>query len=105
MTKPNPYIDQPNYFEGYTKSIEGLKNHPEFVEFDKLCYEVLELNESGKKLLELLRERYILPALVNISNPNYQVACIWGEGIKEAFRILTNAVKNHANRLKMETNQ
>lgn len=103
--KPNPFIDIPNYYEGYQTSVEELKNRPELIEFGKLCYEVLHVNESGKRLMELLEERYILPGIVRPDNPKYEIACVWAEGFKEAFRLLKRNIETHGNYIKSETNK
>src|SRR3954463_706652 len=99
----NEYIDPYDYFQGYNNSIDELKNRPELVEFDKLCYEVFSSNfEPGKRLMELIIERHIMPGLVKGNNPNYATACIWAEGFKEAFRLLRQCSISHGQRIKAE---
>lgn len=106
MTKKtgNPYINPPNYFEGYDENIENLKNQPELVSFDKLCYEVFEMTEAGKKLMAVIEERFLLPSLAQMNN-NYQISCIHAEGLKDGFRMLRQAVASHKQRIKAEVNQ
>lgn len=101
----NPYLKQANPFIGYNKSVEDLKNHPEFVQFDKLCYEVFEMSEVGKKFIEYVRECYLIPSLVENSNPKYDLAVVYAEGFKEAFRLIIRNILSHKQRIKSETNQ
>lgn len=101
----NPFIEPQNYYEGYQKSVEELKKRPEIVEFGRLCYEVFETYEPGKRLMELLLEKYVLPSIVNNNAPNYDIACVYAEGFKEAYRLLLRSVKTHENYIRAETNK
>lgn len=104
VTKKNPFIEPYDHFEGYKESIEKLKNNPELVEVDKLCYELFHLNEQGRNFMELVQKRYLIPPLAHLNSPNYQLACIWAEGFKDAFRMIKNSVESHSQRIKAETN-
>jgi hypothetical protein len=95
MKHKNPLIEPENYFDGYKESIEQLKNRPELVEFDRLCYDIFAMTEDGKRWIELVTARYLIPSLVNNNNAKYETACIWSEGFKET----------HAQRKKMEMNK
>lgn len=96
----NPFLEPENYFEGYQKSIDNLKNNPEVIAFDKLCYEIFEHQEVGRKFLEMVKERYLLPSLVSKGNPTYQVDVLWQEGFKDAWRAIISAVISHRQRIK-----
>lgn len=98
----NPYIQPHDYFKGYNESIEKLKNDPTRIEMDKLCYALFHEHELGKKFMELVEERYLMPALAQVGTPDYATRCIWAEGFKEAFRLLKNSVKQHKQRIKSE---
>lgn len=104
MTEKNPYLEPENYYEGYQKSIDDLKNNPEFVEFDKLCHLVFN-TPDGKHLMEEIEKRYILPALCTPTTPNFETTLIWTEGYKEGLRMLMHAVKSHEQRIKAENNK
>lgn len=95
----NPLIEPENYFEGYQKSIESLKNNPQLIEFEKLTYEMIEGNPSGKQWMELVVERYLIPALVAKGNPTYQLDVIWQEGFKDFPRLMQSLVKSHKQRI------
>ncbi len=101
----NPFVAPYDYYDGYRESIEKLKNQPELIEFDKLCYEVFAHSEAGKKLMEQIIDKYVLPSLINNNNPKYETACVWAEGFKDAFRLLRSSMLSHAQRIKAETNQ
>lgn len=103
-TEKNPLIEPYDYYKGYRESIDRLKEMPELVEFDKLCYEVFCHSESGRKLMEQIIDRYLMPAIVQNDNPQYQTACVWAEGFKAAFRLLRQSALSHGQRIKSETN-
>src|SRR5215469_14524277 len=96
--KGNPLIEPENYYEGYKKSIEELKNNPKLLEFDKLCYQIFENTDAGKKFIELIKERYLIPAIVGRSQ-NYQVDVLWQEGFKDFPRMIINCVNSHKQRI------
>jgi len=95
----NPILEQENYFKEYQKNIDDLKNKPEIIEFDKLTYEVFGMNEQGKRWLELVKERYVIPGLARLGTPTYQIDVIWGEGLKEFPRLIMSALKSHQQRI------
>ena len=98
----NPFIQGTDYFKEYNESIQKLKNDPKALELDRLCYEALEINPSGKALIKVLDERFLIPGLANPGTPTFQIDLIFSEGIKAAFRILKNAVAAHAQRIHSE---
>lgn len=99
FNEPNPILQQENFYSGYQKSIEDLKNSPESIEFDKLCYEIFEMNAQGKRFLELVKERYVVPAIVSRGTPTYQIDVIWAEGFKEFPRLCLSAIHAHKQRI------
>ena len=38
----NPFLQQEDYFAGYKKNIENMRNDPSLIELDKLCFELLQ---------------------------------------------------------------
>jgi hypothetical protein len=98
--KPNSILEPENFFEGYQKSIEKLRNNPEVIEFDKLCYELFCANEKGKRFMELVKERYLLPAMAKPGTATYQLDVMWAEGFKDFGRLLLGAVLAHQQRIK-----
>jgi len=104
MNKPNPFIDQEDYFEGYRESIAKLKNKPEAIEFDRLCYAVFE-NRNGRELMQELEERYLLPALAARGSKTYADDLMFFEGFKDAFRHLKICIHSHKQRIAMELQQ
>lgn len=88
MTKENPLIEQYNYWKPYQNAIEKLReNSPEMVEFSKLCFDTFE-TPAGKKLMEMLVERYLIPNLVPAGAPSYEIECVRINGFKEAYLLL-----------------
>jgi hypothetical protein len=100
----NPLLIPEDYAKGYRDSSEKLKNNPELVMFDKLCYELLS-SEMGKKFLEYVEERYLIPSLANRESPNYGITVIWSEGFKDAFRLIKQCYQSHDQRIKAESNK
>lgn len=99
MEVKNPLIEPEDYFAGYREKIEGLKNNPELIEFDKLCFELFESNKQGKRFLELIRERYLVPALAKPGTATYQLDIMWAEGFKDFGRMLLSSVISHQQRI------
>lgn len=90
----NPYLMPENFLSGYEESMKQNKESG-VIEFDALCYNVFMMNEDGKKLLELFKERFIFPATPGNASSNYDQACIYYEGYREAFRGLILAVQSY----------
>lgn len=101
----NPLIEPYDYAKGYGDSIEKLKDRPELVEFDRLCFEIFIGTDSGKRLIELLLEKYIIPPIAHLNNPKYEIACVYGEGFKAALLMLRQCAISHSQRIKAETNK
>lgn len=102
--KENPYLKEENYFEGYQQKIDELKNRPDVVELDKLCYMVFS-SEDGQKLLNEFVERYLLPGFVNPAAANLGHAALYYEGFKEGFRLIRGSIKAHQQRIEAEKNK
>jgi hypothetical protein len=99
LEKDNPLIQPEDYFQGYQENIDKLKNDPAVVAFDKLCYEVFEVTEMGKKFIQFATERFIINSQIARSNPTYQLDCIWQEGFRDAYRMIMNHVLSHKQRI------
>jgi len=97
----NEFGDE-NYFDGYNKSIESLKDKPETVQIDKLLYAVFE-TPNGKALMSELERRYVIPGLASRSSANYSEELIYCEGFKEAFRFMKTCITSHKQRIAVET--
>lgn len=100
----NPFLEAENYFKPYEDKIKELRNNPELIEFDKLVYEVFEMNPQGKKLLEIIKEKYLLFSLVQKGTPTYQIDVIWQEGFKDFPRMFLMALISHKQRILVGTN-
>ena len=102
--KDNPLLQPEDFMAGYRDSIDGLKNNPALVSFDKVCYELFEATEMGRKFMEIVHDRYLVPSIVNRDAPNYQLMVIWADGFKDAFRLIKQSVMSHQQRIKAESN-
>lgn len=101
-SKENPFLEPENYFEGYQESINKLKNNPDVVELEKLCYFVFS-TADGRKFLEEITERYLIPGFIHPNSPNPRDSALYYEGFKEAFRMIRNCLKSHEQRIKAES--
>lgn len=97
--QPNKYLEQENYFAGYQDSINALKNNPEVIAFDKLCYEVFEASDMGKEFIKFATNRFLVNSQVTKGNPSYQLDVIWQEGFRDAYRMILNHVQSHRQRI------
>lgn len=104
MTEVNDLLQPENYYEKYNENIENLKNNPKAMEIDKLCYLVFR-SEEGKQLIELFKNRYLLPSLVHPENPNLQIACVYMEGFKEGYRQIIASIESHQQRIDAENHK
>lgn len=95
----NPLLEPENYFKGYQKSVDALKNNPELLEFDKLSYELFEHQEAGRRWLEHVTERYLLAPAGLPGSPTFPNEAMWGEGVRYAFLLIRNAIKSHKQRI------
>ena len=103
ITQQNPFLKQEDYFERYKKHIESLRNDPSIIEFDKLCFELFHCNEQGKKFMELITERYLIPSLAKPGTATYQIDVIWAEGFKDFARMLLMGIRTQSQRIKAGT--
>lgn len=99
-TAINPFLQPENYMAGYNESISQLKNNPEVIAFDKMCYELFEANELGKKFLEFAKERFMFYSQVTRGASTYDTDVIWQEGFRDAYRMIMQAVISHQQRIK-----
>lgn len=97
--KENPILQQENYAKQYQQNIDALKNQPHIIELDKLCYEVFEHFEPGKRLLEIAKERWLIPALADKRSPTYKTELVWAEGFKEFIRFVLASIIAHKQRI------
>lgn len=103
--KDNPLLQPENYAAGYKDNIESLRNNPDFVDFEKLCYELFEANEMGKKFMELVKERYLIPPGAEVEQSNYTTKVIWSEGFKDFPRMLLSLINSRKKRIQAEMNK
>jgi hypothetical protein len=99
MEERNPILEPENYFAGYDEKIEDLRNQPHIVEFDKLCFELFDRNEQGKRFLELCKERYLIHPMSDKNRPSFTIDLIYDEGFKNFIRMLITHVRSHEQRI------
>jgi hypothetical protein len=95
----NPILQPEDYAAQYKKNVEELRNSPHVIEWDKLCYELFEINPQGKRWLEIVTERWLIPALARPGTPTYQLDVMFWEGYKDFGRMLLLALQTHKQRI------
>jgi hypothetical protein len=95
----NPLLEQEDYYAGYTDNIDKLKNNPEVIAFDKLCYEVFEASQMGREFLKFAKNRFLVGSQVTRGNATYQLDVIWQEGFRDAYRMIINHIQSHQQRI------
>lgn len=103
--RPNALLEQENFFGEYQKKINDMRNDPHLIEWDKLCYELFEMNPQGKKFLEITKEKYLIPALARNGTATYQLDVMWAEGFKDFARMLISSTIAHGQRIKAGENR
>lgn len=96
----NPFIDPQNYYEEYQPS-EPPKDG---VALDELCWHVFN-TEDGKKLLDIIKERFIIMPTPGPVNENYPNMCVFYEGFREAFRQIIGSVQSYQSKKDFEAKQ
>jgi len=103
-SQQNPFLEAENYYKPYEEKIKELRNNPELIEFDKLCFELFEKNAQGKRFMEIAKEKYLLYSLVQKGTPTYQIDVIWQEGFKDFPRMILMALLSHKQRIQSGNN-
>lgn len=100
MTDKNPFIEPQNYYENYETSTTAEQGIP----LDELCWHVFN-TEDGKKLLEIIKERFLIMPAPGPVNENYPVMCTFYEGFREAFRQIVASVNSYQTKKDYEAKQ
>lgn len=96
----NPFLQQENHFKGYQDKIEELKHQPEAIQFQKMCYELFEAQELGKKFMEYVTENILLKPNSDPEAVFYMNKNIWGEGFKAFPLMIRSLVNSHKQQIK-----
>lgn len=97
------FYESENYFDGYNESIDKLKNNPEAISFEQLIWHVFS-TKDGQMFFDEVKNRILIPSLLEANAPNYRDLCVYTEGYKQAFRMLLALYHSHEQRIKSENN-
>ena len=61
------------------------------------------MNEQGKKFMEMVKDKWLIPALAYKGTATYQIDVIWAEGFKDFPRMLIMGIQTHLQRIKAGT--
>ena len=100
----NPILEPEDYFKQYKENIDKMRSDPMVIEFDKLVYELFKMNEQGKRFMEIVKDRYLIPALAKPGTATYQLDIMWAEGFKDFPRMILMAIQAHDQKILAETN-
>ena len=91
--KDNPYLQiEDPYANVKNKKDDASKAQMEFM---ALCWRVFHVDADGKRIMELMKERYLMRPLFNPEHPNCkELALYWG-GFCEAIRGFYNLGLQH----------
>ena len=87
----NPIFDVPDPQKEYKERLKVIEN--EQIELERLCYEVFHVNDNGKKLWEICKDKFIDRGLFDLGSKHFDffkanpmcVSFYW-EGFKDAIR-------------------
>lgn len=82
-----------------------MRNDPSVIEWDKLVYELFKMNEQGRRFMELVTQRWLIPALAKPGTATYQLDVMWAEGFKDFPRMILMAIQSHDQKILAETNK
>lgn len=96
----NPHITIPDPFEAYKASLDELaKVDPLINEFSRICYELFFMHTDGKKLWEILQDRFLLSTLVNPSAPQAETMAVYWAGFTDCIKQFRTLGLQHKQRI------
>ncbi len=98
--EPNPHISIPDPYADYQASLAKLAElDPKVNEFGRLCYEIFFIEENGKKLWEILEERFLMSTLVNPTAPQSEIVSIYWNGFTDCIKQFKQLGNQHRQRI------
>ncbi len=102
----NPYLQQEDYLAGYQENIERFREYGKAQSQKQIDAADIAMQQAqGKKFIDLIKERYLLPSLAHYTETNYKNVILWGEGFKDFPRMILNCIRSHEQRIKAEGNK
>ena len=89
----NPFLKLENPYENIKQASEEVTKVQ--MELQQLCWQVFHVEPHGKRLMELLKERYLMRPLFTPDHPQSSNLCMFWEGFREAIRGFDNLGKQH----------
>jgi len=89
----NPYLKIDNPYEDVKQVQDEVAKVQ--LEFQMLCHQVFHVSEHGKRLMELLKERYLMRPLFSPDHPQAVTQAMYWEGFKESIRGFWNFGLQH----------
>jgi hypothetical protein len=101
--KPNPFLEIPNPYEDYEKSVQENLKHKhsqDMLKVQRLCYTVFAMNEDGKELYKELESKFLLQSLYNPVQPNVKNLALYWEGFRDCIRSFKQMCDMHGQMIK-----
>lgn len=93
----NPLLEVPDPYQHQRAHQDKIR--AEGHELQALCYDLFHVNPEGKKLYEILKNKYIIPAQYAPTHPHAANLALYWEGFKEAIRGLYDQGMVHIKRM------
>jgi hypothetical protein len=98
--KDNPFTTQENPFDSYQKSLEAMAVlYPELQEIGRILYEFLLMSADGKKLWEMLENKYLFSNLVDINTPGAEIRAVYWDGFTSCLKFFKQQAIQHKQRI------
>lgn len=99
----NPYIMGEDYLRQYKESAEKLREDKNVIDFEKLCYKVFT-TDDGQKLLSYITDNFLLSPTRGAFGQGFADACIYNEGMRQAYRLFIISINSFKERMKADIN-
>lgn len=104
VDKPRFNSEADPYFNGHPVGLEdSLKQKPEDLEYERLCFQAFLASKDGKDLLEQFKKRFHCMPLWTPMHPHAENLALFFEGFREALRGLEHSAKVHQARIQEQT--
>ncbi len=96
----NPFASIENPFENYQKNLDAMVTmFPELQEIGRICYEFFMISEDGKKLWELIQDKYLLGDLVDPNVAHCEMRALYWTGFTAFPKFLRQQALHHKQRI------
>ncbi len=96
----NPFTTQENPFADRQKSLEAMvAMFPELQEIGRICYEFFLMSEDGKKLWEMMADKYLFNNLVDPTQLGSEIRAMYWTGFTDCLKLFRQQALQHKQRI------